>query len=162
VYVSEVSFSTVWIASLNGDPSRQIVTVCRPAEKARARAASAYAVSPVCVMTTTPSCGPTIGAFFTNCIEDTECADRPASWSMAAPRLAACWLVPVPTTQIRRTRWRASAAAWTCALTEPDVRTCSSCSGCERICCSSCVAYRDNREAPRGSGAGSLADFRGA
>ena len=38
-------------------------------------------------MTTTASSGPTIGAQTTNRIDDTATADRPASWSMPAPRI---------------------------------------------------------------------------
>ena len=84
-------------------------------------------------MITTASFGPTMGAHRTNCMEETAWAARPASWNIPAPSAAACWLVPVPTTQIRRARCSPSVASWTCAVVwaEPSMR--SSSSGCERI-----------------------------
>ncbi len=85
------------------------------------------------VRITTPSCGPTIGAHRTNCIDETAWAARPASWNMPAPNAAACWLVPVPTTQIRRARCSASAAWCTCPLVSGEARSRSSSAGCDRI-----------------------------
>jgi len=55
VYVSDVSLSTVSMASGKPEPRFVIKTGPRPAENAWARVDNAKAVSAVCVITTMPS-----------------------------------------------------------------------------------------------------------
>jgi hypothetical protein len=70
-------------------PRFVIIITSSPALVASALAASAYAVSPVWVMRMIASSGPTMGAQTTKRIDETATADRPASWSIPAPRIAA-------------------------------------------------------------------------
>jgi hypothetical protein len=103
------------------------------------------------VITTITSSGPITGAQSTNRIDDIGVAARPASCIMPAPRIAAWWLVPVPTIQMRRARWRDSAAVCTCSATLPDDRIRESSSGWERICCSRFLGCIDMFRPPCGA-----------
>jgi hypothetical protein len=134
--VCEVSFSTVSIASGIAPPRRVIGTTGRPARVAIVHTAPANAVSvpALWLIRITPSPWAN-GGRFANDIELVGCAARPASSSIAAPSSAACWLVPVPTSQIRSTPRRRSAAEAGIG----SASTASSCSGWERICRSSAV-----------------------
>ena len=71
-----------------------IITGPRPAVNACARVDSANAVSAVCVITMTPSCGPTSGAKSTNCIDGTAlrlpCRRAGSSTRRAPPRAGWC------------------------------------------------------------------------
>ena len=48
---------------------------------------------------------------------------------MAAPSAAACWLVPVPTTQMRRARANPSDASWICCLVVAESKRSANTSG---------------------------------
>ena len=130
-------------------PRRVIVMVSMLCSKASARAASAYAVSPVWLITTIESCGPITGAVVTNRMAGTTVAALPASARRAAPSSAACRLEPVPTSQMRWARWSPSAAMCTCDRVSWDVSRSRSASGCERICRSRFVVMSLSSSIPR-------------
>ena len=113
-----------------------IGTTGSPARVAIVHDAPANAVSApaLWLITITPSPWAN-GGRFANAIELIARASRPASCSMSAPSSAACWLVPVPTSQIRLASRRRSAAE----AGSGEARTASSCSGWDVICRSSAV-----------------------
>ena len=134
MYVSARSSGAASTASGHPRPCAVIDTTPAPRSIACARARRANAVSVVWEMITTASSALSAGGSPQNAAEERQRASRFPGPNINAPSSAACWLVPVPTSQTRFERPIRSAASST-----GTVRTDSSRSACAAIVSDSAV-----------------------